>query len=97
VFQRHRPEVAQGLGCAVAFDICRGYQQGAGNVAHRIDAHAQRLELIRWCGANGLNGYAYSPKDDDLNRARWRDIYAANRNVMKSESDLKVGMELKIP
>jgi tetratricopeptide (TPR) repeat protein len=31
------------------------------------------------------------------NRAKWRDIYAANRNVMKNESDLKVGMELKIP
>jgi LysM repeat protein len=31
------------------------------------------------------------------NRAKWRDIYAANRDVMKSESDLKTGMELKIP
>ncbi len=31
------------------------------------------------------------------NRAKWRDIYAANRNVMTSESDLKVGTELKIP
>lgn len=30
-------------------------------------------------------------------RAKWRDIYAANRAVMKSESDLKIGMELKIP
>ncbi|MBI2814981.1 MAG: LysM peptidoglycan-binding domain-containing protein [Opitutae bacterium] len=31
------------------------------------------------------------------NRAKWRDIYAANRGVMKSESDLKLGMSLKIP
>jgi tetratricopeptide (TPR) repeat protein len=31
------------------------------------------------------------------NRAKWRDIYAANRNVMRNESDLKVGMELRIP
>ncbi len=31
------------------------------------------------------------------NRAKWRDIYAANRDVMKSESDLKAGMQLKIP
>ena len=31
------------------------------------------------------------------NRAKWRDILAANRDVMKSETDLKVGMELKIP
>jgi tetratricopeptide (TPR) repeat protein len=31
------------------------------------------------------------------NRAKWRDIYAANRDVMKSETDLRAGMELKIP
>ncbi|MBL9213917.1 MAG: LysM peptidoglycan-binding domain-containing protein [Opitutaceae bacterium] len=31
------------------------------------------------------------------NRAKWRDIYAANRGVMKHESDLKVGMELRLP
>ncbi len=31
------------------------------------------------------------------NRSRWRDIYAANRDVMKSESDLRIGMELRIP
>lgn len=31
------------------------------------------------------------------NRTRWRDIYQANRNQMKSESDLKVGMQLVIP
>jgi tetratricopeptide (TPR) repeat protein len=31
------------------------------------------------------------------NRTRWRDIYAANRGVMKSETDLKVGMQLRIP
>jgi len=31
------------------------------------------------------------------NRAKWRDIYAANRDVMKSETDLRAGMQLKIP
>jgi len=31
------------------------------------------------------------------NRAKWRDIYEANRDVMKNESDLKVGVALKIP
>jgi tetratricopeptide (TPR) repeat protein len=31
------------------------------------------------------------------NRSKWRDIYAANRSVMKNEGDLKVGTELKIP
>jgi len=31
------------------------------------------------------------------NRAKWRDIYAANRKVMKNDSDVHVGMELIIP
>lgn len=31
------------------------------------------------------------------NRTRWRDIYQANRSVMKSETDLKVGAQLVIP
>lgn len=30
-------------------------------------------------------------------RSRWKDIYAANRNVMKSETDLKTGVVLRIP
>ncbi|MFZ5494201.1 MAG: Cell division protein CpoB [Verrucomicrobiota bacterium] len=30
-------------------------------------------------------------------RSRWREIYTANLGVMRSETDLKVGMELKIP
>jgi len=31
------------------------------------------------------------------NRSRWRDIYAANKDVMRSPDDYKIGMELKIP
>ncbi len=31
------------------------------------------------------------------NRAKWRDIYMANRKVMKNESDIHVGLELVIP
>ena len=31
------------------------------------------------------------------NRAKWHDIYNANRGVMRNEGDLKVGMELVIP
>ena len=30
-------------------------------------------------------------------RSRWRDIYAANRNRMSSENDLRIGMEVLIP
>jgi nucleoid-associated protein YgaU len=31
------------------------------------------------------------------NRAKWRDIYAANRTVLPSENSLRLGMELIIP
>lgn len=31
------------------------------------------------------------------NRSRWRDIYAANRQVLPSENSLRIGMELRIP
>lgn len=31
------------------------------------------------------------------NRSRWRDIYSANRDILPSESALRIGMELKIP
>lgn len=30
-------------------------------------------------------------------RARWRDIFAANRDVMRTETDLKIGMTIRIP
>lgn len=30
-------------------------------------------------------------------RAKWREIYAANRSIMRTETDLKIGTELKIP
>lgn len=56
-------------------------------------------------GATGVRRHVIRPGDTLSklaqqyynNRAKWRDIYAANRDVLKSEGDLKVGMELKIP
>src|SRR5690242_7952429 len=37
--------------------------------------HDQRLALVAWLGEHGYDGYAYSPKDDERNRARWREPY----------------------
>lgn len=37
--------------------------------------HEQRLDLIRFCGAEGLNTWVYAPKDDPYHRARWREPY----------------------
>ena len=31
------------------------------------------------------------------NRSRWQEIYDANRDVMRSENDLQIGMELRVP
>ncbi|HEY4411857.1 MAG TPA: protein O-GlcNAcase [Gaiellaceae bacterium] len=37
--------------------------------------HEQRLDLIGFCGAEGLNTWVHAPKDDPYHRARWRDPY----------------------
>lgn len=37
--------------------------------------HAERLDLIRFCGANGFNMWVHAPKDDPYHRQRWRDLY----------------------
>jgi len=31
------------------------------------------------------------------NRAKWREILAANRDLLSGPNDLKIGMELKVP
>ena len=38
-------------------------------------SHADRLDLIAFCGRHGLNTWVHAPKDDPLHRARWRDLY----------------------
>ena len=38
-------------------------------------SHPDRLALIRFLGANGLNFYLYAPKVEGLHRAHWREPY----------------------
>jgi hyaluronoglucosaminidase len=38
-------------------------------------SHAERLEMIRFCGRVGLNTWVHAPKDDPYHRARWREHY----------------------
>ena len=40
-------------------------------------SRAERLELLRWMSAWGLNTYFYAPKDDLKHRAAWRELYTA--------------------
>jgi hypothetical protein len=37
--------------------------------------HAERLDLIEFCGREGLTTWVHAPKDDPFHRARWRDPY----------------------
>lgn len=38
---------------------------------------AQRVEMLDWIGAAGMNTFVYGPKDDIKIRARWRETYTA--------------------
>jgi hyaluronoglucosaminidase len=38
-------------------------------------SHAQRLDLLPFLAARGMNTFAYGPKDDPLVRAQWREPY----------------------
>jgi hyaluronoglucosaminidase len=37
--------------------------------------HEERLDLIRFCGAHGLNTWVHAPKDDEYHRTLWREPY----------------------
>ena len=38
---------------------------------------AQRIEMLDWIAAAGMNTFVYGPKDDIKIRARWRELYDA--------------------
>ncbi|HZS23541.1 MAG TPA: protein O-GlcNAcase [Gaiellaceae bacterium] len=38
-------------------------------------SHAERLDLIRFCGEHGFTHWVHAPKDDPYHRARWREPY----------------------
>lgn len=38
-------------------------------------SHEERLDLIRFCGREGLTTWVHAPKDDPYHRARWREPY----------------------
>jgi hyaluronoglucosaminidase len=40
--------------------------------------HAERLDLIRFCGEHGLDTWVHAPKDDPFHRLRWREPYPEN-------------------
>jgi hypothetical protein len=38
-------------------------------------SHAERLDLIEFCGREGFNTWVHAPKDDPWHRERWREPY----------------------
>jgi beta-N-acetylglucosaminidase len=69
--------------------------------------HGERLDLIRFCGAEGLNTWVHAPKDDPHHRARWRErlsepelarcaelVAEANRNDVDFVYAIAPGLDL---
>ena len=42
---------------------------------------AQRVEMLDWIAAAGMNTFVYGPKDDIKIRARWRELYDAEETA----------------
>jgi hyaluronoglucosaminidase len=47
--------------------------------------HDDRLDLIRFCGAHGLNTWVHAPKDDPYHRKLWREPYPESELDQLSE------------
>jgi hyaluronoglucosaminidase len=56
----------------MAVDVIRGVIEG---FYGRPWSHAERLDLIAFCGREGLSTWVHAPKDDPFHRERWRDPY----------------------
>jgi hyaluronoglucosaminidase len=52
--------------------VIRGVIEGFYGLPWR---HAERLDLIRFCAAEGLDTWVHAPKDDPYHRKCWRDPY----------------------
>ena len=49
--------------------------------------HAERLDLLDFCGREGFNTWVHAPKDDPFHRERWRDPYPADELERFAELD----------
>jgi len=47
--------------------------------------HAERLDLIAFCGEEGFDTWVHAPKDDPYHRERWRDPYPADELARLAE------------
>jgi hyaluronoglucosaminidase len=47
--------------------------------------HEERLDMIRFCGAEGLNTWVHAPKDDPYHRKQWREPYPAEQLAQLGE------------
>ena len=42
-------------------------------------SQADRLSMLQFCHEHKLNAYIYAPKDDAYHRAKWREMYPADK------------------
>ena len=45
-------------------------------------APTDRLEVVSFLAARGMNAYVYAPKDDEFHRSRWREPYDDSGSAM---------------
>ena len=48
-------------------------------------SHAERLDLIGFCGRHGLDTWVHAPKDEPFHRKRWRDPYPGDELARMAE------------
>jgi len=57
--------------------------------------HAERLDLIEFCGRNGLNTWVHAPKDDPYHRRLWREPYP-DEELERMEELVRTGQRLGV-
>jgi hyaluronoglucosaminidase len=73
--------------CVLLLLAASAYAQSGGGYAFRGVifgpygnpwSHTDRLDMLSWLGAHGLNTYVHAAKDDVFQRLQWRDPYPAD-------------------
>ena len=48
-------------------------------------SHRDRLDMLKFCGEQGLNAYIYAPKNDPYHKDRWREPYPKSQQKKLAE------------
>jgi hyaluronoglucosaminidase len=78
--------------CANEKNLCGGIVEGFYGTPWQQE---ERLAMLEFMGAKGLNLYIYAPKDDAYHREKWREMYPADKQadlaaLIKKSAECKV-------